>query len=402
MLVRIDRLAAGGDGVARMEDGRALFVPLSAPGDFLRVRIVERKRRFARGELVEVIEAGPGRITAPCEVFGRCGGCVWQHLDYDTQIEAKRSILCEALQRIGGFELPETIRFSPSPSEYGYRQRARLLHEKGKLGFRSRRSHALCATRSCPVLLPSLEAELSRLGDAGLPGRADFPRRGGDEWELLAGVSGVRLAPLPHRAGEPHEDCELQLGRDRLRISPGVFVQANALLQESLVAAVCEAVLTRSGAAVEAPESLLELYAGAGTLTLALARDAKSLCAVESNPASAADLRHNLASAGLGQVRVLCERSDTALAQFVDAPPDVIVLDPPRSGLERRAAEELAELGATRIVYLSCDPATLARDLAVLRDHAGYRLTRAQGFDLFPQTAHVEALCVMEAGASSN
>jgi 23S rRNA (uracil1939-C5)-methyltransferase len=375
-----------------------LFVPLTAPGDRVRVKVIDERRRFARGEVVEVLEPGAERVEPRCSAFGRCGGCSWQHLGYAAQIDAKRAILEDALRRIGGFEVESPIPFTASPEPYGYRQRARLLEQKGRIGFRGRRSHELCEVRECPVLLPALERELARLRDEGLPGRSGFPREGGDEWEISAGDRAVRTVPLPAAPGDPAGALEQSIGEDRLRISPGVFVQANGLLVEALARAVCDAALPASGAAVGADggrlPKVLELYAGAGTLTLALARRAGTLLAVEANGASAADLRRNLAAANLPHVEVRCAPAEAGLEAFADAPPDVVVLDPPRAGLEAQLAHALAKLGASRVAYLSCDPATLARDLAVLREQ-GYRLERAEGFDLFPQTAHVEGLCVM-------
>lgn len=401
MVVTIERLAAGGDGVGRQGDGRAIFVPFTVPGDRVRVRIVEERRRFARAELLEVLQAGPDRTEPRCAVFGRCGGCSWQHVDYAAQVAAKRSIIQDALRRIGRFDVSDPFPFTASPNAYAYRQRARVLAVDGRLGFRGRRSHELCETAECPVLVPALARELARLAESGLPGRSDFPAEGGDEWEISAGLSGVRTLPLPARRGDPAGAMEMEVGEDRLHISPGVFVQANQLLLGPLVRAVCMAALPgrepmRQGDRDSLP-SVLELYAGAGTLTLELARRASSLVAVEVNPASAADLRRNLRAAGLQNVAVRCEPSEAVLDLRGALTPDVIVLDPPRAGLGAPAVAALAELKAARVVYLSCDPATLARDLAGLREH-GYRLAHVEGFDLFPQTAHVEALCVMTRG----
>jgi 23S rRNA (uracil1939-C5)-methyltransferase len=376
----IDALAAGGDGVGRGPDGRVVFVPFTAPGDRVRVRLVEERARFARGELESLVEPGPGRVEPPCPVFGRCGGCAWQHLSVEAQLAARRDILRDALERVGRLGPLPDIDFVPSPAAYGYRGRARIRVEGGSVGFRRRRSHALCAVAGCPLLAPPLDAALARLV-------AD-PPAGSGEWELVMGVDGtVRQSALPPPAGAPA--VELEVAAQRLRVSPGVFVQANALLLDRLVSEVVEA--AGSG------DAFLELHAGAGTFTLGLARRFAGGVAIESSRAAASDLRHNLGAAGADHVRVV--RAEASLRRLRgvlrDLRPDAVVLDPPRAGVGREVAGALARLAARRIVHLACDPATLARDLAVFRA-GGWLVTRVTGFDLFPQTPHVEALAVLE------
>ncbi len=405
--LEIERLAAGGDGVARAPDGRVVFVPFTAPGDRLRARVVEERRRFLRARAVELLAPGPGRSDPLCAVFGSCGGCDWQHLDYAAQLEAKRGLLRDAFERIAHLRVPERLEITASPSPYGYRTRARVLVRGGRVGFRRRRSHALCATTRCPVLVPELDEALASLavdsdsarteatpgGEPAWKGatRATGPgaAREGD-WEIAVGSDGHAIAsPLP--PASPPPAVELRVGDASLRVSAGGFAQANALLRQPLADAVCEA--------AGHGERLLELHAGAGFFTLGLARRFERTVAVESSPQAAADLEFNLARAGLSHVRVLPLTAREALARddLRDPVPDVVVLDPPRTGLEPEGAEALARLGARRIVYVSCDPATLARDVGVCADR-GYGLAALRGFDLFPQTAHVEAVAVMERG----
>ncbi len=378
LVLRIEALAAGGDGVAHAPDGRVVFVPLAAPGDRLRVRVVEARARYLRGEILELLEPGPGRVAPACPVFGTCGGCAWQHLPYPVQLAAKARILGDALARIGGLPLPAAgIELEPSPAPFGYRGRARLLVRGGRVGFRGRRSHRPVATERCPILLPELEERRRELA-------ARPPEDG--EWELAAGAGGVRALPLPARGGEP---VWLRVGPDLLRVSPGVFAQSNALLLESLAVAVA--------AAAGHGELALEAFCGAGLFTLGLARRFERVIAIESSRAARADLAENLRAAGLGNAEIRPGTLEAALARGgLAAPrPDVIVLDPPRAGLGPGAAAALAELRAPRLAYLSCDPATLARDLAALGAR-GYALRAVRGFDLFPQTPHVEALALLE------
>ena len=375
--VVIDALAAGGDGVGRTADGRVVFVPLTAPGDRVRVRIAETHPRYARAELEEIVTPSPVRVAPPCEVYGECGGCSWQHVDYATQCEAKRRIAEDALVRVGKLALPGPLALHPSPVPYAYRARARVAVEAGRVGYRRRNSRALCAVRSCPILCAPADAALRALVAAP-------PTRDG-EWELASAGKAARA----HAVGEPAHALELAVAGARLRVSAGGFFQANPALHDALVAAVTSA----AGAGALA----LELHAGCGFFTLALARAFARVIAVEADRAAVADLRHNLARAQLRNIQVLTERVETALAgpQLVALRPDAIVLDPPRTGLPRGAAARIGALAPARIAYLSCDPATLARDLAALVA-GGYRLTGVEAFDLFPQTPHVEVLARLE------
>jgi tRNA/tmRNA/rRNA uracil-C5-methylase (TrmA/RlmC/RlmD family) len=366
--------------VARGPDGRVVFVPFTAPGDRIRARVVEERRSFLRARALELVVPGPGRTDPLCAVFGSCGGCDWQHLDYEAQLEAKRSLLRDAFERIAKLRLDEPLAMVASPSPYGYRARARVRVERGRVGFRRRRSHALCATARCPVLAAELDGALAALA-------AEPPAREG-EWELALGSDGVALTTaLPPVASPPAVD--LRVGDASLRVSAGVFTQASAPLRGALAEAVAEA--------AGRGERLLELHAGAGFFTLGLARRFEQVVAVESAPAAIADLEFNLARAGCSRARVLATTAEEALTRddLREPPPDVIVLDPPRDGLGRGGADALARLGARRIVYVSCDPATLARDSGVCADR-GYALVSIRGLDLFPQTAHLESVAVLE------
>jgi 23S rRNA (uracil1939-C5)-methyltransferase len=381
--VTIESLAATGEGVARERDGRVLFVPFAAPGDRVRVRVVEERRRFARARLEEVIRAGAARTEPVCPVFGRCGGCAWQHVSYPAQLAAKAGILRDALVRLGGLEVPGEIEFVPSPRPYGYRARARLVVSGGAIGYRHRRSHVPCPVRSCPLLVPPLERLLGEL--------AARPLAPDGDWELAAGAGEVaRAVPLPPPPAVT-ERLPVRVGEELLGVSPGVFVQANALLRETLARDVLE--LAGSG------DTAFDLFAGAGFFTLPLARRWRRVLAVESDARAAGDLRHNLASAGITNVSVDAAPVERALrrAAVRRLEPDLVLLDPPRAGLARGAASALAALPASRVIYVSCDPATLARDLAGLV-RGGLRLARVRGFDLFPQTPHVEAVAVLERG----
>jgi 23S rRNA (uracil1939-C5)-methyltransferase len=249
-----------------------------------------------------------------------------------------------------------------------------------------RRSHEVCAITACPLLAPPLDAALAELA-------ARAPREGG-EWELALGSDGaVRTTPLaaPAQSGAR---VAVRVAGEQIEVSGGVFMQANALLHGALA----QCVLDAAGQGGE----VLELFAGAGFFTLGLARHFARVAAVESDAAAVADLSRNCAAAGLRHVRVIEAPAEDVLdaARSYRLAPDVVVLDPPRGGIGTRASERLARLPAQRIVHVSCDPATLARDLRVLT-RARWSLLRVIGFDLFPQTPHVEAIAVLErAGAN--
>ena len=296
----IDRLAAGGEGVSRAPDGRVVFVPWTAPGDRVRARVVECRRSYARAVVLDLLEPGAARDEPVCAVFGSCGGCAWQHVDYRAQLEAKAGILRDALERLGRLSVPVSFEAHGSPTPYGYRSRARLLVAGGRVGYRRRKSRSVCATSHCPILVAPLQEALATF--------AAGPAPPDGEWELFAGDDGrVRAAPLTSRdevPGAAREDDPAPMlyarpGKDVLRVSAGVFCQANALLREPLA----QAVLLAAGRGLRA----LELFAGAGFLTLGLARRFSQVVAVESHRPALRDLRFNLKTVGAGRVHVAAQ-----------------------------------------------------------------------------------------------
>lgn len=366
-----------------------MFVPFTAPGDRIRVQIVDRQARFSRGRVETLLRAGPARIDPVCPVYGSCGGCAWQHVSYPAQLEAKVAIVTAALHRIGGL-VPPTPTITPSPKPFGYRSRSRALASRGRVGYRRRRSHTLCATSHCPLLVDKLDQSLAELANESPPD---------GEWELSLGYTqeGVRtsrVSRLPGRKGKhaPQKDSQrlsLRVGGNQISFSEGVFVQSNAALLDPLIKAV--------NLAAGRGQLAFDLFAGAGFLTLGLAAQFETVLAVEANPVAARDLEWNITNAEIEGVSVIAESVEVAIAnrRFEGFDPEVIVIDPPRSGLPTGVAESLASIGPRRFVYLSCDSATLARDLSVLALW-DYQLTSVQAFDLFPQTPHVEVLAVAQ------
>jgi 23S rRNA (uracil1939-C5)-methyltransferase len=355
--LRIGSLAAGGDGVGRL-DGMVVFTPRAAPGDRLRVRLREVRRRFARAEIVEILEPGPGRRPSPCPLFGACGGCDWLHLDEAAQRAARAEILRDALVRIGGLAPLPRVEELPSPKGLGYRARARVAFAGGRVGFRARHSRDVVDVERCAVLDPPTQEALTRLRAA--------PPAGAGEVELRG--FGARVSV-----------------RDRvLEVGAGAFFQANRALWETWR----DLVLDACGHGRLA----VELYAGAGFFTAGLDRRFERVIAVERGPA-ARDARRN---ARAEVVEAAAE--DWAPRELAALAPDLVLLDPPRAGCHISVSEAIAAARPPRVVYLSCDPATLARDLRRLR--GGYRVARVVAIDALPQTHHVEALCVLEVDTS--
>ena len=385
-----ERLAFGGDAVAHHE-GLAVFVPLAAPGERLRVRITERKKKFARATIEEILVASPARREAPCPHFGECGGCQLQHLAYPAQLEAKAGFARDCLSRIGRIEWPGEIEILSGP-EFNYRAGAQVKletvpsseGEELKIGFNRAGSHSVCDVESCPILLPELDSALgllrSSLKAAGDPTRSK--RTIISEIEMAAGESGVAFEPaLP---GLPEGPIERSASGNLYSFSPSTFFQINPFLLEGLIAEA-----TRNGTGKLA----IDLYAGAGFFTLELARRYDRVIGVEALPRAASFARKNIRANGVSNAKFYTKLADVWLKEFAankkrNPKIDMILLDPPRRGASE-CISHIVGLKPANITYVSCDPATLARDLRELLD-GGYKLSGIKAFDLFPQTYHVE------------
>ena len=387
--LRAESLAFGGDAVARDADGRVVLVPLVAPGDLALVKLTEEKKGFARGELVRVLEPGPARVVPPCPLFGRCGGCQWQHVDYPAQVAAKGEVVARALRA----EVARGAVLEPplaAPAPYGYRRRARLaVRPGGVMGFRARRSHEVVDVAACPALEPVLERALAalRAGLGPLLARACTLHLGleadGVHAALDVPAEGARAAAEALVAAGALAGVAFSDGLVGSRGAADEFAQAQEAQNQVLCARVAEW-------ARPAGARVLELYAGAGNLTEALlaAGAAEVLAVEEAGPA----VERARARLGAAPVRFETARAEDAAARAGDF--DVVVLDPPRTGALEVARALTDVAGPARIVYVSCDPMTLARDIAVLTAGA-WRLERAQAIDMMPQTFHVETVALL-------
>jgi 23S rRNA (uracil1939-C5)-methyltransferase len=396
--IKIDKLVYGGSGLGRHE-GKVVFVPLTAPGDRVRVRLAEQKKNFARASVVELLEPGPGRQDPPCPHFGVCGGCQWQHLEYAQQLEFKRRILAETLHH----HLPETrtleIRMTASPQPFGYRTRARIQTEGGgpgaRVGFFRLHSHRIEDVKSCPLFHPALNRALEQLralrstGELGGEVRqmdlACDPDKG--LW-AIAPAAGDQASAGGAESQSGEVPLARRVGAFTYHISPSTFFQANHLLLGPMVEKVCE--LAR-GAGLAAA---LDLFSGAGLFALPLALQFGRVVAVEASTAASRLCERNVREAGLTNVQCICAAVTGWMKAVgsVAAPAfDLVVLDPPRAGAGNDVMRHLVEWSPETIVYVSCDPQTLARDLSCLAPRY-YRIDAIEGFDLFPQTFHIETV----------
>lgn len=420
-IVEITGIASGGAGVGRLPDGRVTFVHRTAPGDEAAVRVVEERGRWTRSELVEIRRAGPGRREAPCPHYDRCGGCTLEHMEYPAQLEAKSRIVADALQRIGKLDVepPEVV---ASPDEFRYRNRVSFTLRRDRdgvvAGFHALEDPdvVLDITAACLLPEPAIAEVWGRLRDAWGPEARRLPsgeelrvtlrasREGavtmavdggyapGRPDELLDAVDG--LAAVWHRPGgggayrhlAGAEALRERWDEEEIELSGDVFTQVNRRAAERLEAHVLERV--RRGR----PAHVLDAYCGVGLYARRLDREGVRVTGIEAHPAAIREAER--AAPG---VRFIEGRVEDHLPGAL--PADAVILNPPRAGLADAVPEVLTGSPARRVVYVSCDAATLARDLDRLK--GPYRVVEVRSFDLFPQTSHVETVVELEACATS-
>jgi len=439
LLLTIEKLIYGGDGLARLPAdnsgrGKTAFVPFVLENEKIEATIIEQKPGFARAKADAILDPSPHRVGPECPYFGQCGGCHYQHTSYEHQLEIKKQILNETLRRIAKVDLSIEIAVHPSPP-WNYRNRSRLqvqIAPSFSAGYFKMGSHQLLAVEQCPISSPLINRGIAVLWQSG---RAQKVPKGLREVEFFANASDTQVlieaycGPDSRRStvrtwaeelktsmpevggvvvfresdkGPAHAaDKLLTVGADHLtyetaraqyKVSAGSFFQTNRFLTDELVRIVTTG---QSG------HLAMDLYAGVGLFSTALASDIHHIVSVESSQTSSADLAYNQLSNG----EVVQATTEQYLARAKDSgrvgkgavlphifhKPDLAVIDPPRSGLGERVARMFVTLGAPRVVYVSCDPATLARDLVILLA-SGYRIEQVHLVDLFPQTFHLESV----------
>lgn len=438
----VSGLAFRGHGIARTSDGQVVFLPYAVPGDVVRARIVESKGDYLRGAIEQIEKPGPDRVSPPCRHFGRCGGCQWLHLSNAAQLHWKAEILRDQLARLGGFrDVPLEPLVRPTDG-LGYRTRAQLQVREVEgwyqFGFFAPASHRVVPVGTCPLLHPMLNEILEELTRQRTPPLAKLVPGMHEVWLLASPRSNQLLLTLvgrqveraslrhlffvlrervPHLAGLVLMGTEgttrgetgrgessvrfldrfgdghltMQAGEYRFRVDASSFFQPSEAAAQALIQLVLEM------AALEGNERVVDLYCGVGTFTVPLAQRAATVIGVEGNPRAARDAEFNIRLAGVGEkARVLRMPVSRAIeTRKLGDGADIVVVDPPRLGLERAVLEGMVALQPRRIIYVSCDPSTLARDLKRLVQR-GYELRQVIPLDLFPQTYHIESVTLLE------
>lgn len=400
--IELTAASFGGDCIGRLADGKTLFVPFGIIGERVEIEIVEEKRNFARGRITKVLQPSAKRIQPRCPHFMECGGCHYQHLAYADQLVLKQEIVAGQLKRIGRIEDPTVMNIVPSPVEWNYRNTVQFhLSILGKPGYQRAGARGVVEIRECHLPLPPINGLWPRIELDPEAGIERISIRCGSDDELLLGLESSQPQPPEFEVDFPlsvvfqggddtlllsGEDFSLMQVKERaFRVSAGSFFQVNLPQAEAMV----EHILT--WLKLEKDDLLVDAYCGAGLFSAFLASRVKKVIGIELSESSSNDYAVNLDE--FDNVELYIGAVEQVLPELA-IKPVAIVLDPPRAGLEPAALEGVIRSEPRQIAYVSCDPATLARDLQKLIA-AGYRLESVTPFDLFPQTYHVESIAFL-------
>jgi 23S rRNA (uracil1939-C5)-methyltransferase len=438
----IDSLAYGGNGVARL-DGFVVFVRRGLPGDTVRARVTKVQRRHAEALATEILTPGPTRVDAPCAHYPACGGCRFQDLAYDAQVAAKEQWVRDSLQRLAGLPEPPLEPILPAASQFHYRNKmeysfAQLedgptlgLHRAGRWdevleiekcwltsdagnAIRNRvrewaREEKLAAydqethegylrhlvvregRNTGEALVQLVTARGERFDRERLiEVLTEIPEVKSIHWSVNRGVSEMTNLPTEVLWGD--EAIEEAIGGLRLRVRPNAFLQTNTEMAEQLYG------IARDYAGVSGGETVYDLYCGIGTIGLSMAASAMTVWGIEISEESVACAIENAELNSIGNAAFFAGNVGEVLSELRDraGDPDVVVVDPPRAGLAGKALRRLGEIAAPRVVYVSCNPTTLASDAKKLADDYGYRLVKAKPVDMFPHTPHIECVALLE------
>jgi len=419
--VRIESVAYKGYGVARI-DGKVVFVPYTMTGDEAWIEITEEKKTYSTARLNEIIKPSPGRVNPPCPYFGSCGGCQWQHIDYSIQVEQKKEILGETLKRLGGLKEIPSITVTPSPKPYDYRVRVQLKVKAKAMGYYQQRSHRIVDIDHCPISHPLVNQIIRKLREAletlsrmeeieinvspeegrgvllfhphSYDQRAEyFMKELLRSQPMLKGIAITRKDGF-RLFGDPTLNFTIPRSQERekrdlnLRISPGSFFQVNPEQNQRLVQTVLQF------SEVDQEGRVIDLYAGAGNLTLSLAMEAREVLGIEENRMAFEDAQFNAERNGIKNGHFIQGRVEDVFLDWKREPPDLIVLDPPRTGC-KTILDQVVRLKPKKIIYVSCEPTTFARDLGLFSER-GYSLQRLSLIDIFPQTYHMETVGLLQ------
>jgi 23S rRNA (uracil1939-C5)-methyltransferase len=400
--VEITEMVFGGDGIGRLADGRAVFIPFVLPGERVQVELVEEKRGHARGRLVKLLRPSGTRIEPRCAHFGVCGGCHYQHMSYEEQLRIKEGIVRDQLMRIAGIANPPVHAIVPSPSPWYYRNAVQFhLDPQGKLGYQEAGSHRVVAIQECHLPLEAINLTWPQIEIEPLAGLERINLRAGAGDELLLALEGdgeempefsvdfpisaVYLGPAGSMVLAGDDGLVMEVLDKSFQVSAGSFFQVNT----AQAGAIVNYLLDRLP--LDADTTLADVYCGVGLFSAFMAPRVKRCVGIEVSESACDDYAVNLDACD--NVELYIGAAETVLpALKVKA--DVVLVDPPRAGLERTALEAIVAMAPRTLAYVSCDPATLARDVKRLIA-AGYQLSEVTPFDLFPQTFHIETVTLM-------
>ncbi|MGB2955288.1 MAG: class I SAM-dependent RNA methyltransferase [Anaerolineales bacterium] len=394
----------GGEILARLPDGRAVFIPFTLPDERIRIRLIEEKERYARAELLEVLSASPARIEPRCVHFTHCGGCHYQHIPYQEQLIIKQAILKNQLERVGKLLDPPLSSMIPSPTAWNYRNHIQLnISESGYPGYFKHRSSQVVSIQECHLPEESLNQIWPALDLEYIPGLDRISLRsgeGGQDTMIVLESSDPQpiefAVDLPLSAIHQGPGGEIVLAGDDFTIievhgfpfvvSAGSFFQVNTPVAELIVNYLLDALPLAEHTV------LLDVYCGVGLFSVFFAPLVKQIIGIESDPSAAADFLYNLA--GFDSVELYDVPAEDILP-YLEISPDIILLDPPRAGISKKVLDSVVSLQPDLIAYISCDPATLARDVSRLHNQ-GYQLQQSTPFDMFPQTYHIESVNIFQ------
>jgi len=429
--LEIESVSSDGNGVGHI-DGMAVFVPLTAAGDRIRARIVRAKRSYAEAELLSIVRPSADRTEPLCGHFYECGGCALMHMSYEAQLRAKRGMIENAMRRIGGFAYFALNSMTGAENTLRYRNKT-IFHAGEKngapiFGFYAPKSHRVIPLRDCPIGAEENKALIAAvteyISETGAKVQSLFTRRSRKSGEVMAVICADRELPgkdglVSHlRAALPQLSCvteSVRRGRREIkrvlfgkgyiedellgisyRISPDSFFQINPEMTEKLYTKAIELADISSG------DSVMDIYCGIGTISLTAAKKAARVTGIEIVEQAIADAKENAARNGIENAEFHASSAEDIVPALTERGerPDIVILDPPRKGSDEKTIEAILKSAPKRIVYVSCSPSTLARDAKALRD-GGYEIREAHGFDMFPNTNHVETVCLLSKLKSS-
>jgi 23S rRNA (uracil1939-C5)-methyltransferase len=419
--VPVESVAFKGYGVARIH-GKVAFVPYTVTGDEAWVEVREEKKRYSTARLIQILKPSPGRVNPPCPYFGSCGGCQWQHIDYPVQVGLKKEILGETLKRLGGLKEIPSISVAPSAKPYDYRVRVQLKLKGKAMGYYQERSHRIVDVEHCPISHPLVnqiiqklreqldalshmeEVEINVSPEEGRGVLLFHPHSYNQRTEyfikeLLQGQTVLRGAAIAQKDGvqlfgDPTLNFTIPLSQERekrelkLRISPASFFQVHPEQNQRLVQTVLQF------SEVNQEDRVFDLYAGAGNLTLSLAMEAREAVGIEENRMAFQDAQSNAERNGIKNCHFTQGRVEDVSLGWKGESPDLVVLDPPRTGC-KTILDQVVRWKPKKIIYVSCEPTTFARDLRLFSEK-GYSLQRLSLIDMFPQTYHMEVVGLLK------